>query len=165
MIVFETERLIVRHLNEMDADNFFLLQGNPEVMRFIHPVRTREDSDAFLMKVMAGYTEPWMGAWAIEEKESGKFSGSFVINPIPEDIVKTQLGYLLIPEFWGMGYATEVVRGGVNYFLNSTPLTEIYGVVEEGNNPSQRVLLKTGFQPFDTFYEGDKKIIRFVLYK
>lgn len=165
MIVFETERLIVRHLKETDAGNFFLLQGNRQVMQFIHPVRSREESDAFLTKVMAGYSEPWMGAWAIEEKGSGKFSGSFVINPIPGDSEKTQLGYMFMPEFWGLGYATEIVRGGINYFLNSTPLNEIYGVVEEGNNPSQRVLLKTGFQPYDTFDEGNKKILRFVLYK
>ena len=162
MNVFETERLIVRHFKESDADDFFLLQGNPEVMRFIRPVKTREESDAFLLEAIAGYSEPWMGRWAVEEKTTGKFVGSFVINSVPEDSEKTQLGYAFLTGSWGKGYATEATRGGLNYFKNFTPLQEIYGVVESENLASQKVLLKTGFQPFDKFMEGEKEILRFV---
>lgn len=162
MIVFETHRLIVRHFKESDADDFFLLQGNPDVMRFIRPVKTREESDAFLSEAMAGYTKPWMGRWAIEEKQSGRFVGSFVVNPIPGDTDKTQLGYAFLPDYWGKGYATEATSGGLEYFKRLTPLQEIYGVVEAGNLISQKVLLKTGFQPYDKFMEGEKEIIRFV---
>lgn len=165
MNVFETERLIVRHFKESDADGFFLLQGDPEVMRFIRPVKTREESDAFLLEAIAGYTEPWMGRWAIEEKQAGRLVGSFVVNPIPGDNDKTQLGYAFIPNCWGKGYATEATKGGLNYFKNSTPLQEIYGVVEYGNQASQKVLLKTGFQPFDKFMENDKEILRFIFRK
>lgn len=162
MIVFETERLIVRHFRKSDADDFFLLQGDPDVMRFIRPVKNREESDAFLFEAIAGYTEPWMGRWAIEEKEAGRFVGSFVVNPIPGDNDKTQLGYAFIPDCWGKGFATEVTRGGLTYFNLVTPLQEIYGVVESENLASQKVLLKTGFQPFDKFIEGEKEILRFV---
>jgi [ribosomal protein S5]-alanine N-acetyltransferase len=162
MIVFETERLIVRHFAQSDADNFFLLQGNPDVMRFIRPVKSREESDAFLLEAMTGYAEPWMGRWAIEEKSTGRFVGSFVVNPIPDDNEKTQLGYAFIPECWGKGLATEVTKAGLEYFYYKTPLQQIFGVVEAANHVSQKVLLKTGFQPFDAFKEGDKEIIRFI---
>lgn len=134
-------------------------------MRFIRPVKTREESDAFLLESIAGYNEPWMGRWAVEEKATGKFVGSFVINPVPEDSRKTQLAYAFIPGSWGKGYATEVTRGGLNYFKNYTPLQEIYGVVESGHPASQKVLIKNGFQPFDKFLENDKEILRFIFRK
>ncbi len=165
MIIFETERLIVRHFREPDADDFFLLQGNPDVMRFIRPVKNREESDAFLLEAIAGYAEPWMGRWAIEEKVTGKFIGSFVLNPIPEDKEKTQLGYAFMPEYWGKGLATEVTIAGLEYFYYKTPLIQIFGVVEAANHASQKVLLKAGFQPFDSFIEGEKEILRFVYHR
>ena len=162
MNVFETERLIVRHFKESDADDFFLLQGNPEVMRFIRPVKTREESDAFLLEAIAGYSEPWMGRWAVEEKTTGKFVGSFVINPVPEDSEKTQLGYAFLTGSWGKGYATEATRGGLNYFKNFTPLQEIYGVVESENLASQKVLLKAGFQFYSKKMEEGKELTIYI---
>lgn len=162
MIVFETERLIVRHFRKSDADDFFLLQGDPDVMRFIRPVKNREESDAFLFEAIAGYTEPWMGRWAIEEKEAGRFVGSFVVNPIPGDNVKTQLGYAFIPDCWGKGFATEVTRGGLTYFNLVTPLQEIYGVVESENFASQKVLLKAGFQFHSKKMENEKELTIYI---
>lgn len=162
MIVFETERLIIRHFKELDADDFFLLQGNPDVMRFIRPVKNRAESDAFLLEAIAGYTEPWMGRWAIEEKQTGRFIGSFVVNPIPGDHDKTQLGYAFIPDCWGKGYATEATKGGVAYFINSTPLQEIYGVVESENLASQKVLLKAGFQFHSKKMENEKELTIYI---
>ena len=47
-VVFETERLLVRHFSVVDGDNFFLLNGNLEVMRYIRPVKSREETDLFL---------------------------------------------------------------------------------------------------------------------
>jgi hypothetical protein len=76
---------------------------------------------------------PFMGRWAVVEKSSGKFIGSFVIIPIPDDIEKTQLGYSFLPEHWGKGLATEVTMAGLNYFYNKTPLLEIYAVTETPN--------------------------------
>jgi [ribosomal protein S5]-alanine N-acetyltransferase len=150
MIVFETDRLTVRHFTAADYDNYFSLQGNADVMQYIRPPRTREESDTFLTdKILAAPAGDFKGIWAVEEKGSGLFIGCFVIIPIPDDIEKTQLGYSFLPEHWGKGYATEVTKEGVNYFYNRTPLSEIYGVTETPNVASQKVLLKAGF----TFYE------------
>ena len=47
MIIFETERLLVRQFTIADTDNYFALQGNPLVMQYIRPVKTKEQSDDF----------------------------------------------------------------------------------------------------------------------
>ena len=56
MIIFETERLVVRRFSENDHDNFFSVNGSEEVMRYIRPAKTKEECDEFLLQVIA-YSE------------------------------------------------------------------------------------------------------------
>ena len=51
-ILFETERLIVRHYTKDDSDNFFSLNGDEEIMRYIRPAKTREETDLFLSEII-----------------------------------------------------------------------------------------------------------------
>jgi ribosomal-protein-alanine N-acetyltransferase len=164
MIIFETERLIIREFTEADADNYYQLNSDEAVMRYIRPVRTREECDKlFNETVLQGFEERYKGIWAIHEKVGGKFIGCFVIMPIPDDVEKTQLGYSFFPEHWGKGYATELTKEGLNYFRNRTPLTEIYGVTEAPHLASQKVLLKNGFQLSGKKQEGEKELLVFVV--
>jgi ribosomal-protein-alanine N-acetyltransferase len=164
MTIFETQRLRVRHFTSADYDNFFALQGNAEVMQYIRPPWTREESDNFLTdKILTASPIDFKGYWAVEEKATGLFVGCFVIIPIPTDIEKTQLGYSFLPEHWGKGYATEVTKEGLNYFKYKTPLAELYAVTETPNIASQKVLLKNGFELFGNKWEGEKELLIFIV--
>ena len=166
MIIFETERLIVRcyHNTKADYDNYFSLHGNPDVMQYIRPAQTREVSDAkFEETILDWPPHPYLCRWAVDEKSGGNFVGSFVIIPILDDVEKIQLGYSFLPEYWGKGFATEVTRAGLDYFRNQTPLTELYAVTETPNIASQKVLLKNGFQFFGKKMEGEKELLIFIM--
>ena len=83
MFAFETERLRVRDLLVTDKENFFLLNGSEEVMRYIRPVKTREESDHQLEQILAlGPSVPHNGRWAVEEKISG-------MRILEEEIIET----------------------------------------------------------------------------
>lgn len=160
MIIFETERLMVRQYTGEDYDNYFSLHGNAQVMQYIRAAQTRVESDAkFEETILNVVPHSFMGRWAVEEKASGKFIGSFIIAPIPDDVAKTQLGYSFLPAYWGKGLATEVTKEGLNYFRDKTSLTEIFAVIETPNIASHKVLLKAGFQPFATRMEGEKELL------
>lgn len=161
-IIFETARLRVRQYTEEDAGLFFLLSGNADVMQYIRPVSTREQSDAFLKENIDYYrNNPTRGRWAVEEKESRVFVGSFAIIPLPSQPSELQLGYSLTPENWGKGYATELTLAGLDYFLKQETLPVIYGVTETPNIASQKVLLKAGFEPAGILPEGEKELLLF----
>lgn len=164
-MLFETERLIVRHYTKADADNFFLLNGDEEIMRYIRPAKSREEADQFLLEVMQ-YSEnfPLYGRWAVNEKETGDFVGSFALIPI-EKTDKMQLGYALLKSNWGKGYATELTHAGLAYVFSKTGLDEIYAITEIANIASQKVLVKAGFAPFDETEEDGKKLSRFIYLK
>jgi [ribosomal protein S5]-alanine N-acetyltransferase len=158
MHVFETERLIVRHYTIDDADNFFLLNGDPQVMRYIRPVKSREETNTFLNEVIEySKNNPAYGRMAVNEKHSNVFVGSFAIIPL-EKTEYMQLGYSLLPPYWGKGFATELVKYGLQYIFKKTNLTEIFGVTEVMNFDSQKVLLKNGFVFEKTYPEGGKQL-------
>ena len=155
-IVFETERLIVRHYAEADADNFFLLNSDPEVMRYIRPVKIRVDTDLFFAEVIEySKNNPAYGRMAVIEKSSNTFVGSFAVIPL-EKTMHMQLGYSLLPAYWGKGFATELTRAALKYIFTKTTLREIFGVTESLNIDSQKVLIKNGFV-FEKKYKEDNK--------
>ena len=165
-ILFETERLIVRqYVFDTDTEFFFHLNGDEEVVRYIRPAKTKEESDEFLKKVIAdAEANPLMGRWAVDEKQTGKFVGSFAFIPV-DGTEESQLGYALLKENWGKGFATELMREGINYVFNNTSLNEVYGITEAANVASQKVLLKVGFTLHKTYKEGEKEVCCFRLTK
>lgn len=165
-VLFETKRLIIRKFTIEDYDNNFLLTGNAEVMRYIRPVKNKEESDLFFNEtVLDAPPHPFRGRWAVDEKESKQFIGSFAIIAIPDDEAKTQMGYTFLPDYWGKGYASELVARGLVYFNEKIPLQEIYGVTEKNNIASQRVLLKNGFIPFGKKMDGEIELNVFIYQK
>jgi len=157
-IVFETERLIIRPYTMDDLNNFFLLNGNEEVMHYIRAAQTLQESKVFLKKIITAYAErPGTGRWGMFLKEDHQYIGSFAIIPV-ESSDKLQLGYALLKENWGKGYASESVKGGIHYAFHQLGLTEIAGITFPENIQSQKVLLKNGFVFDKTIIEEDREM-------
>lgn len=166
MIVFETGRLIVRRYTADDTANFFLIHGDEEIMRYIRPPKLKEECNRNLEEILADYTDvPGLGRWAVEEKDSEKFVGSFVFIPITDQPEKIQIGYALLKDYRGKGYATELTKSGLYFGFSRLGLDVIYGVTEMQNIPSQRVLLKSGFKEAETYFENEKIIRHFSISK
>ncbi len=160
-MIFETERLVVRPFLQEDSDYFFMMNGDEEIVRYIRPPKSREESDLFLLEVIKYSQEnPLYGRWAVFEKESGEFAGTFAVIPI-ENADNMQLGYSLLKRNWGKGYATELTLAGLQYVFTRTPLTEIYAITEAGNLASQKVLQKVGFRFQRSFEENGKELFQY----
>ena len=165
MNIFETERLLVRTYTELDQENFFLLNGNEDVMRYIRPVKSREKCNEFLLQVIAyAEAEKTYGRWAVVDKLTTEFIGSFAIIP-REGKDQMQLGYALLKEHWGKGYATELTVAGLNYVFTKTPIDPIYAYTQTANLLSQKVLLKGGFHLKGSNNENGSEVVEFMLRK
>jgi ribosomal-protein-alanine N-acetyltransferase len=141
-----------------DFENFHCLNGDEEIMHYIRPAQAREQSKIFFDKIMAKYIEqPALGRWGMFAKEDHRFVGSFAIIPV-EDSNQLQVGYALIKEEWGKGYASESVKGGLKYAFQQLDLSEIVAITYPGNIASQKVLLRNGFVFDKTFIEDDKEL-------
>ncbi|HWJ92404.1 MAG TPA: GNAT family N-acetyltransferase [Flavisolibacter sp.] len=162
--VFKTKRLYVRLFTAKDSDNFFALNGNEQVMRYIRAPKSRQACDLFLNQVMRYSEETKLfGRWAVEDR-SGNFVGSFAIIPV-EGRDEMQLGYSLLPPYWGLGYATELTKEAIQYVFTKTSLDPIYAYTDKENKASQNVLLKSGFSPAPSRFDGEREILGFILHK
>ena len=166
MIIFQTERLIVRQYDfKTDSENFFLLNGDDDVMRYIRATKTKEECDVFLKKAIDAYKiNPLIGRWAADEKATGKFVGSFAIIPI-EGSDDIQLGYALLKEYWGKGFASELTKAGLAYYFKNTNAGHICAIADPDNTASHNVLLKNSFVSDGTKMEEDKKLLKFIYTK
>jgi len=162
-IIFETERLIVRqYAFETDTENFFLLNGDDDVMRYIRASKTKEECNVFLKKAIDSYKiNPLIGRWAADEKSTGKFVGSFAIIPI-EGSDDIQLGYALLKEYWGKGFASELTKSGLAYYFKNTNAGHIYAIADPANVASHNVLLKNSFVSDGRKKEDDKELLKFI---
>lgn len=160
-MVFETARCLVRHFTIADEAECFLLNGDIEVVRYIRPVKSAEECSAFLQQIISDQElAPLYGRWYVANKITREFIGSFAVIPIT-GTDKIQLGYSLLPQQWGKGYATELTFGGLQYVFTQTNLQTIYAVTEVANTDSQKVLLKTGFTLFNSYTENGKDLLEF----
>ena len=101
MILFETERLYVRRYRSDDEESFFRINGDEEVVRFIRPVKSRTESNAFLHENINVYKEgSVIGRFATCEKRTDKLIGTFSFLYLSGE-TDFHLGYALLREEWG----------------------------------------------------------------
>ena len=146
MLLFETDRILVKRFTSGDAEAFYQINGNRETMRFIRPVKNRDESDQFLLENLQFYLDTSvLGRFAVIEKLTHTIIGTFSFLFLSGE-ADFHMGYALLPEAWGKGYATELVGKGIDYFFQKTTHPTIYAITESENKASRKVLLKSGFQ-------------------
>lgn len=143
--LFHTRRLRVRRFTVEDSENFFLLNGDECVMRYIRPVKSREDSDALLNETLQYYTgSAHFGAFAIEVSDENKYAGLVMLKPAYPEPISAETGYALIPSCWNQGYATEIVQGIIEYG-STCGISNLIAKADPLNTASIKVLRKNGF--------------------
>ncbi|MCP1300004.1 GNAT family N-acetyltransferase [Chryseobacterium sp. S0630] len=157
-MVLETERLILRKLEETDFERMFLMDSDPEVMKYLgEPVATKEESKEVIKMIQKQYEENGVGRLAVIEKESGLLIGwcglKLLTSPINGYVNTLDLGYRFIPEFWGKGYATEAAERILEYGFNELNTNAIYAYADSENAGSKYILGKLGFEKTGEFDE------------
>ena len=142
-----TERLRLRRFTADDLELLLRLNSDERVMRYAGGVKTRAQTEELLKtRILAYYEEhPGLGVWATLERGSGACIGMHLLNHIHGE-PDIQVGYLLLPERWGRGYATEMCRAVLRYGFADLGLPRIAAITDLDNGPSQQVLLKAGLE-------------------
>lgn len=158
----ETERLLLRELEISDAEQLFLLDSNPDVMKYVgmKPLTEVEETKKQVEMIRQQYVDNGIGRFAVIEIESGLLIGwsglKILRNPINGFKDVYELGYRFLPEKWGKGYATESAKAWLNYGFNTLKTEIIYAYVDENNAASIKTLEKLGFENKGKFEdEGD----------
>jgi RimJ/RimL family protein N-acetyltransferase len=148
MHVLETERLLIRHLTQADAEFIVELLNEPAFIRNIadRGVRTVADAQAYIQNgPVASYEKNGFGLFAVELKETGLPIG--MCGLIRRDILPdVDIGYALLERYWNKGYAHEAAAAVLAYGYNVIGLKRIVAITALDNDASAKVLEKIGLQ-------------------
>lgn len=143
----ETLRLSMRVFTLDDFDDLYALNSDPRVMKFVAdgtPSTRDEVARALRRFVRYPTLYPDLGIWHTSRRDTGTFIGFFALNYTGKS-TDIEIGYRLLRNAWGLGFATEGATALAQYGFDDLGLDRIIGVTLPGNKPSQRVLLKAGF--------------------
>ena len=140
----------------------------------IYPA-TREQMEAFLAtetdaNLKTAYTEmlegclrypdqwQWYAMWMIELRD-GTHIGDLCFKGLGANGT-VEIGYGVLEEYQGQGYAAEAVDAVVVWALDQPDVTRVEAETAPDNRASQRVLDKCGFLPSGTFGEEGPRFFR-----
>lgn len=167
MLSFQSDRLIYVPLSSDHADAFFLMESDPEVLKYYRREVAKDWNEALtnlLVYVKYAMDHEGRGAWAVISKDTAEFIGIGVMIHLEKNpkIKEHEIGYRLLKKHWGKGYATEIAKAMIRYGFDHLKLDEIFATTHPDNLVSQKVLEKVGFVYMcDGPYHGGSKVYKY----
>jgi RimJ/RimL family protein N-acetyltransferase len=147
--ILRTSRLVVTTWLVSDVAELLRLHADPSVMRYMTTgVQDRAQTLDRIRTWMGEQRSRGWSKWRVVDV-AGRFVGRSGFSRAHGSDHR-EVGYLLAPECWGSGYATELLEGLVRWhFENPDPTLrpDLLAYVLGDNLPSRRVLEKNGFSP------------------
>ena len=142
-----TDRLHISPVELDDTDFMLNLLNSPGFIRFIgdRQVRTVEEAEAYIANLI---NDPDITYWVIRNKETKDSFG--VVTWVKRDYLPApDLGYALLPEFEGKGYAFEASQTWLTY--QKRDHASVLAICQADNASSIKLLLKLGFSLQELF--------------
>lgn len=140
--LFESERLHVRHLKPEDLDDFYDMQSNPNVMKYIKPEMDYKEAKKELERFISYYGErkKMFRIWAVVEKRTNSFIGicGVYLNKKNEE----EIAYRLRQIYWGNGFGREIAKKLFDFCFETLDYEELNAYVMEKNQGSIKILDK-----------------------
>ncbi|CAM9476120.1 unnamed protein product, partial [Ectocarpus fasciculatus] len=155
-----TPRLILRDLQESDCPGMHAMGTDPAVCAALGISCALDSTETLghIRSVQAQYKSNGFGRYAMLDRESGSFlgwAGLKIENNVNGRASFIDLGYRMLPQYWGRGYATEASRALVSYGFDVLGVDTICAYVESSNPSSRRVAEKAGLRVTGTF-DGER---------
>jgi len=169
-----TERLILRNWEERDRPLFHRLNADDTVMEFYDFRRSRAESDAVMDLFRTGIAEHGYGLCAVEIAATGETVGYVGIDQveIPPRLPAgtTEIGWRLVPEYWGNGYVTEAARAWLAVAFERLAVEAVVSFAVWNNRRSTAVMERLGMRrdlgaDFDHPRVFEPSLRRHVLYR
>jgi ribosomal-protein-alanine N-acetyltransferase len=149
----ETERLRFRLVEQADFNEWLPMFEQPKVADFLgldksQPIQ--EICTTFFERVFSRYKRGTGGMNALIEKSTGAMVGQcglMIQNVGGKKYL--EVGYAVIPQFWGKGYASEAAIKCRDYAFENELAETLISVINVGNIGSEKVAQKNGMHKIE----------------
>lgn len=146
--MIETERLVLRALHLSDCHDILEIFSDERVMVYygMYPISNLESAATLIQALQNTYYEGKGIRWAMCLKDSGRLIGTCGFHNVNQQQRRSEMGYELTHDCWGLGYAKEAIQAMRQYGIKTLNLHRIEALVYPENKASQGVLERLGFQ-------------------
>jgi len=142
-IHIETDRLILRPPRIEDFEGWATLMADAENARHIGGPQPRAVAWRGFLAMAGAWAIQGFGMFSVIEKSSGRWIGR--LGPWrPEGWPGTEVGWGLLRDAWGKGYATEGSVAAIDWAFSQLGWTEVIHTIAPDNAASQSVARRLG---------------------
>lgn len=158
--IVETDRLLLKEFEIGDAESFYELNLNPNVIKYTGNSAFKDIDEAkSFLKNYSDYQRNGFGRWAVVDKSTKIFFGWCGLK-YDEKLDETDIGFRFFEHFWNQGFATESAKTCIDYGFEKLNLKIIVGRAMRENTASIKVLKKIGLQYEKDFdFDGQEGVI------
>ncbi len=144
-----TERLRFRPLSLTDADWWMGYLNDAEAIRFMpFTVGSRNDCMTMIQRSLDRYAADGSGLHVVSLKESSVPIGQCgLLTQVVDGIDELEIGYHLLPQHWGHGFATEAAVACKRFAYEQRLAASVISLIDAGNLRSQLVAHRNGMLP------------------
>ena len=142
----QSERLSFRRWSPEDLPLARTLWGDLQVTHFLGGPFSEEAIQRRLDVELANENIHRVQYWPIFFHANAEFVGCVGLRPYQPERQIFELGYHLLPDYWGKGLATEAAGAVVNYAFQTMQAKALFAAHYPGNAASGHILKKLGFQ-------------------
>lgn len=145
--VMDTGRLHLRQPIQEDADVLFRLRTNGQVMQYIGrpKPKNREEVITYIDRIRKDFEQSLGITWVISSPDTGIAIGTMGLWRMDKENHRAEIGYLLDPQYQGMGLASEALHAVLSYGFNVLKFHSVEANVDPENEASKKLLLRAGF--------------------
>jgi RimJ/RimL family protein N-acetyltransferase len=125
--------------------------ADPRTVRYLGgEPHSREETWRRLLMCAGLWPTLGYGYWAVERKEDGVMVAQVGFSDFKRGMTPSieglpEMGWILAPDAYGQGYASEAVAAGLTWADETLQPPEIVAIIDADNAPSIRVAEKAGF--------------------
>jgi ribosomal-protein-alanine N-acetyltransferase len=141
-----TERLSLCEYSTEHLEDIFAVRSDPVVQLYnSEPHRTRQDTLKFIEHERENYRLKKEIIWALRQRASGRVIGSVSVFDWDRYHRRAAMGYDLVRDCWGQGYAQEAIRAVLRFAFESMCLNRMEIWTSAANVRSTRLAERLGF--------------------
>ena len=145
---FESERLTIRPTLKQDSELFYQLMNTPKFISKVGDkgIKSIENAENYIQdKMISQLNDLGFSSYSLITKSgSEKIGICGLFNR--EGVDGIDIGFVLLPQFEGLGYAYEAAKRVLEVAFEEFKLKEVKAITKKGNIPSQRLLEKLGME-------------------
>jgi RimJ/RimL family protein N-acetyltransferase len=144
----DTPRLALRTLVDEDVPALFAIFKEPEAMRFwTSPAMTGiAEAETLLREIQHHAQAKTLFQWGIARREDDLVIGTSTLFRIDRQHRRGELGYIVRPDFWGRGLATEALTALIDHAFGTLDLHRLEADIDPRNAASIRLVQRLGFK-------------------